>query len=414
MRGRSMLSLAAMSRLSWRYLWRNHRRTLIMLLAISVGVWAMIFMTALMRGMVDQMIEDGIDALPGYVQIHHRAYRDDPNVENSLPPPTSGLRAALESPPANAWAARVKVPAMISSERNSRGVMLLGVDPRAETALGFDPSSIVEGRFLEGPDDQGLVVGRKMLARLETDLGKRVVIMSQDPDNNIADRGFRIVGVFEGKLSAQEEHLVYVALGTSQALLGIGDKVSEIAVTGGDYRDVSALYDSVRKAAGDDVEVLPWTELDTYLGLMLGVMDGFVLIWVCVIFLALSFGLVNTLMMAVFERVREIGLMQALGMKPASILYQVLLESMMLLLLGLLLGNVLAVLSILPIRDGIDLSVVAEGIEMMGASSTLYPALKAKDLILANTVVIVLGILTSLIPAWRAARYRPVEAIAKT
>jgi ABC-type lipoprotein release transport system permease subunit len=414
MNGSSMLSLAAMSRLSWRYLWRNHRRTLIMLLAISVGVWAMIFMTALMRGMVDQMIEDGIDALPGYVQIHHRAYRDDPNVENSLAPPADGLRDVLQAPPVTAWATRVKVPAMISSERNSRGVMLLGVDPQAEIGIGFDPSSIVQGRFLEDRDDQGLVVGQKMLERLETGLGKRVVIMSQDPDNDIADRGFRIVGVFEGKLSAQEENLVYAALGTTQALLGIGDRVSEIAVTGGDYRDVGTLYETVRAAAGAGVEVLPWTELDTYLGLMLGVMDGFVLVWICVIFLALSFGLANTLMMAVFERVREIGLMQALGMRPSSILYQVLLESLMLLVLGLLLGNALAVLSILPIRDGIDLSVVAEGIEMMGASSTLYPALQARDLIMANSVVIVLGILTSLLPAWRASRYRPVEAIAKT
>jgi ABC-type lipoprotein release transport system permease subunit len=118
-------------------------------------------------------------------------------------------------------------------------------------------------------------------------------------------------------------------------------------------------------------------------------------------------------MMAIFERVREIGLMQALGMKPVSILYQVLLESLMLLVLGLLLGNLLAVASIVPIRDGIDLSVVAEGIEMMGAASTLYPALKARDLIMANSVVLVLGILTSLLPAWRASRYRPVEAIAR-
>jgi ABC-type lipoprotein release transport system permease subunit len=116
----------------------------------------------------------------------------------------------------------------------------------------------------------------------------------------------------------------------------------------------------------------------------------------------------------VFERVREIGLMQALGMKPSAILYQVLLESLMLLALGLLLGNVLAVLSILPIRDGVDLSAVAEGFEMMGASSTLYPSLRLRDLVSANLVVIVLGILTSLLPAWRAARYRPVEAIAKT
>jgi ABC-type lipoprotein release transport system permease subunit len=414
MPARSMLSLAAMSRLSWRYLWRNHRRTLIMLLAISVGVWAMIFMTALMRGMVDQMIEDGIDALPGLVQVHDPAYRDDPNIVNNLPVPTAELRDVLGSPPVEAWAMRVKVPAMISSERESRGVTLLGVDAGPEVALGFDLGSIVAGRFLEGPDDQGLVVGRRMLERLETDLGKRVVVMSQDPDNAIADRGFRIVGVFEGKLSAQEDNLIYAAIGTTQEFLGTGDRISEIAVTGGDYRDVDELLGVVRAAFGDTVEVLAWTELDTYLGMMMGVMDGFVLVWVVVIFLALSFGLANTLMMAVFERVREIGLMQALGMRPASILYQVLLESLMLLLLGLLLGNTLAVLTILPIRDGIDLSVVAEGIEMMGASSTLYPSLNPRDLVTANAVVIVLGILTSLLPAWRASRYRPVEAIAKT
>jgi len=414
MPARSMLSLAAMSRLSWRYLWRNHRRTLIMLLAISVGVWAMIFMTALMRGMVDQMIEDGIDALPGLVQVHDPAYRDDPNIVNNLPVPTAQLRDVLGNHPVEAWAMRVKVPAMISSERESRGVTLLGVDPGPEVALGFDLESIVAGRFLEGPDDQGLVVGRRMLERLETDLGKRVVVMSQDPDNEIADRGFRIVGVFEGKLSAQEDNLIYAAISTTQEFLGMGDRVSEIAVTGGDYRDVDELLGAVRAAFGDTVEVLAWTELDTYLGMMMGVMDGFVLVWVVVIFLALSFGLANTLMMAVFERVREIGLMQALGMRPASILYQVLLESLMLLILGLLVGNALAVLSILPIRDGIDLSVVAEGIEMMGASSTLYPSLNPRDLVTANAVVIVLGILTSLLPAWRASRYRPVEAIAKT
>jgi len=414
MPARSMLSLAAMSRLSWRYLWRNHRRTLIMLLAISVGVWAMIFMTALMRGMVDQMIEDGIDALPGLVQVHDPAYRDDPNIVNNLPVPTAELRDVLGNPPVEAWAMRVKVPAMISSERESRGVTLLGVDPGPEVALGFDLESIVAGRFLEGPEDQGLVVGRRMLERLETDLGKRVVVMSQDPGNAIADRGFRIVGVFEGKLSAQEDNLIYAAISTTQEFLGMGDRVSEIAVTGGDYRDVDELLVTVRAAFGDTVEVLAWTGLDTYLGMMMGVMDGFVLVWVVVIFLALSFGLANTLMMAVFERVREIGLMQALGMRPASILYQVLLESLMLLILGLLVGNALAVLSILPIRDGIDLSVVAEGIEMMGASSTLYPSLNPRDLVTANAVVIVLGILTSLLPAWRASRYRPVEAIAKT
>jgi ABC-type lipoprotein release transport system permease subunit len=412
--GRKALPLMAMTRLAWRNLWRNHRRTLIMLLAIAVGVWAMIFMTALMRGMVDQMVEDGIRALPGHVQIHHPQYRDDPNVVNSMPPPDAALLDALGDPLVTAWSTRVRVPAMISSERENRGVTLLGVEPAGELALGFEPESLVEGRFLEGPADKGLVIGRKLLERLETDLGKRVVIMSQDPDNEIADRGFRIVGVYKGKLEGTEEGFVYTGRSVVQSLLGLEDGISEIAVTGSDYRKVDDLENLLKSAAGANAEVLSWMQLESYLGLMMGVMDGFVLVWIIVIFMALSFGLANTLMMAVFERVREIGLMQALGMKPSAILYQILLESLLLLILGLVLGNALAFASILPIRDGIDLSAVAKGMEMMGASSTLYPALKLRDLAMANTVVIILGILTSLLPAWRASQYRPVEAIAKT
>ena len=194
----------------------------------------------------------------------------------------------------------------------------------------------------------------------------------------------------------------------------IGDQVSEIAVLSEDYRDVEEEYRKTLELINDGVEVQRWTDLDRFLGTMLGVMDGFVLVWIIVIFLALSFGLVNTLMMAVFERIREFGLMQALGMKPATILYLVLLESLLLLALGLLLGNLLAWGSVWLMRDGWDLSAVAEGMEMFGATSVLYPALKLKDLLLANVVVMVLGVITSLLPAWRASRYQPVEAISKT
>jgi ABC-type lipoprotein release transport system permease subunit len=408
------LPLSALARLAWRNLWRNRRRTTIMLLAIATGAWAMIFMTALMRGMVDQMVEDGIDTLPGYVQVHDPRYRDDPSIENSLPPPGDAFREAMNAPLVTGWTARVRVPAMVSSERDNRGVTLLGVEPQGEIAVGFDPQSISAGRFLEGPSDSGIVVGAKLLERLETDPGKRIVIMSQGQDNTIADRGFRIVGVYEAQLEAIEETFVYAGRDTVQALLGMGDRVSEIAVAGTDYRDVDALLHHVRKAAGPQAETLPWTELDTYLAAMMKVMDGFVLVWIVLIFIALSFGLVNTLMMAVFERIREFGLMQALGMKPAAIVFQVLLESLLLLLLGLAAGNVLAVASIWPIRDGLDLSVVAQGLELFGAASTLYPALKTGDLVLANTVVVLLGVLTGLLPAWRAGQYEPVKAIAKT
>jgi ABC-type antimicrobial peptide transport system permease subunit len=147
---------------------------------------------------------------------------------------------------------------------------------------------------------------------------------------------------------------------------------------------------------------------------MLNMMDGFVLVWVIIIFLALSFGLVNTLAMAIFERVREIGLIQALGMRPSMIVYQILLESLLLLSIGLTAGNVLAILTIKPLESGLDISVVAEGLAMMGASSMLYPSLTLHDMILANSVVLILGTLASILPAWRAAKLNPVQAINTT
>jgi len=407
------LPAAALMTLSWRNLWRNYRRTLIMLLAVTVGVWAMIFMTALLRGMVDNMVRTGISILPGHVQIHAVAYRDDPSVTHGLPVPEQALLSILNGQDVVAWTGRIKVPAMVSSEQDNRGVTLLGVDPAGELALGFDPTDIEEGRFLDGSDDRGIVIGKKLMERLETRLGKRVVVMSQDPENAIADRGFRVVGVFTADLESREESVVYAGRDVIQAMLGVGTDISEIAILGYDYRTPEALTASIRKVVPADREVLSWLELDPYLSTMMRVMDGFVLVWMVVIFMALSFGLVNTLMMAVFERVREIGLMRALGMRPSGIVYQILVESLLLLMLGLLAGNLLALGTIAWLKDGIDVSAVAKGLEMMGAASVMYPVLEWPDLLLANIVVIVLGIITSLLPAWRASQYRPVEALGR-
>jgi len=400
-------------RLAWRNLWRNHRRTLIMLAAIVVGVWAMIFMTALMRGMVDDMVKDGISALPGHVQIHHPGFRDDPTIANVISPPGGALLEVLNHPEVVAWATRVQVPAVISSERDTRGVTLVGIEPDRERRISFVAEDVTEGHFLESRDDRGLVVGRKLVEKLETGLGKRVVIMSQDQENEITDRGFRIVGIFDSKLTQYEEGYVFGGEGAIQDLLGVGDAVSEVAILGTDYRDVGWLHQMVADAAGSEVEVLPWNELDTYLGSMLVVMDGFVVVWIVVVFLALSFGLVNTLVMAVFERVREIGLMLALGMTPRNILSQIVVESILLLVIGLAIGNLAAWATIEPLKDGIDVSIVGEGMEYFGAASVLYPALYLKDVILANVIVIVLGFFASLSPAWRASRYDPVRAITK-
>jgi len=399
--------------LAWRNLWRNHHRTIIMLAAISVGAWAMIFMTALMRGMVNEMIRDGIRSLPGQVQVHNPAYRDDPSVNNLLATTDVELGEALASEGIDRFASRVRVPAIISSERESRGVTLVGVDPLQERSIEAVGSVTTEGRGIDAVDDNGVVIGRKLADKLDTEIGKRIVLMSQDPDNEVADRGFRVVGFFEANLAAQEESFVFAGRSTVQDMLGIDNRVSEVALTGNDYRHVDELLADTRRALREPDEAQPWYEIDTYLGSMLGVMDGFVFVWMIVVFLALSFGLVNTLVMAVFERVREIGLMLALGMRPSSILMQIVFESSLLLIIGLGIGNALTIATIVPLQGGIDISIVAEGMEMFGASSVLYPELQVSDVILANAVVLILGFIASLSPAWQASRYEPVEAITK-
>lgn len=408
-----MRLLAVLFRLAWRNLWRNHRRSIIMLSAIGVGVWAMIFMTALTRGMVDQMIIDGIKTMPGHVQIHDPKFLDDPSIVNLVSISDAQQKQSFGDSEIVAWASRVKVPAVITSERESRGVTLLGIDPVAEQEISFIEYAEVEGRFLVDSDDNGVVIGKKLAKILETKIGKRVVIMSQDPDNDIADRGFRIVGLYTGSTSAVEEAYAFVGKTTAQKMLRIGNNTTEIVFVGDDYRDVEALYETILQAVDGNVAVQRWYEVNTYLGTMFKVMDGFVIVWDIVIFLALSFGLVNTLMMAVFERVREIGLMLALGMKPGSILGQIIIESMLLLMLGLVAGNFLAWATVTPLQGGIDISIVAEGMEMFGAASVLYPQLNIGDMILASEIVLILGFIASISPAWRASRYKPVEALAK-
>ena len=408
-----MRMLPVLSRLAWRYLWRNHRRTIVMLGAISIGAWAMIFMTALTRGMVDQMISDGISVIPWHVLIHNPGYLDDPSISNRILLSEAELEARFAYAGFTEWASRVRVPAVITSERESRGVTLLGIDPAAERGFSFVDYDAVDGRFLEGADDNGVVIGAKLARTLETEVGKRIVLMSQDPDNDIADRGFRVVGLFHANIESYEDLFVFIGRQTAQKMLRIGDSTTEVVFVGDDYRNVEPTYEKVIAAVDDSVRVSRWTEVDKYLGIMLGTMDGFMLIWVVVIFLALSFGLVNTLVMAVFERIREIGLMLALGMKPSMILGQIIIESMMLLAVGLLIGDALAFATVKPLESGIDISIVAKGMEMFGAASVLYPNLLLKDVVLSNVVVLLLGFLASLSPAWRASRYEPVEAITK-
>jgi len=398
--------------LAWRNLWRHARRTVVMLFALMLGVWAMIFMASLVRGSMEQHIGKEILNLTGHIQIHAPNYVDDPAVDHRFKVPEA-LAKHMQRAPVVAASSRVRVPAVVSSEYDSAGVTLVGIDPQREQGLSFLDASILQGRNLESVTDSGIVIGKKLAERLETGLGRRVVLMSQTVENKIGDRGYRVVGIFKADPQAMETGFVFIGRDVAQDMLGMGQAVSEVAVMTGNREIPDALVDGLR-AVSPGLDVQPWTKVQPLLVLMEQVNNVVLLIWFAVVFAAMAFGLVNTLLMAVFERTREFGLFQALGMTPRFILGQVLVESLILLAIALVLGNLAAWLSVASLHGGIDLSRFAEGLQLVGVSPIIFPALASGDVIVANVVVIVLGVLASLYPAWRASRYVPVEAITRT
>lgn len=399
--------------LAWRNLWRHVRRTLLILFALALGVWSMVTLAALTRGSMEQQLTSAFANLIGHVQIHLPGYRDDPVIDHRFNEPSGALLAALDHPDILAWAARVRVPAVVSSEQESAGITLVGIDPARERNLSFLAKAVQGGHLLKDVDDPGIVIGRKLADRLETALGRRVVLLTQDRANQIADRGFRVIGIFDTEPDVIETSYVFIGLAQAQKLLHIPGAISEIGLITPDRNRLDAVLERLRTAA-PNLDVQPWTQIEPTLKLTESVTDVILMIWYVIVFVAMSFGLVNTLLMAVFERTREFGLFQALGMPPGQILGQVLVESLFLLAVGLAMGNLLAFATLAATADGIDLSAFAKGFEMIGVSPVLYPMLTLDDALSANLLVFVLGLAASLYPAWRAARYVPVEAITRT
>ncbi len=402
--------LALFMALAWRNLWRNSRRTLITFVAISVGVWSMLTLAALMQAWGASAFDAAVRTLTGHGQVHALRYLDDPTVDHRFVPPPA-LRDALETDEVTAWAARVRVPAIVQTARENAPVTLVGIDPDAERGLSFIPASVGAGDYLVN-GGTGLLLGRKLAERLRTGLDKRIVVLSQSASGAIAERGFRVVGIFDAEQEQTETGFVFVARTTAQAMLGIGDDISEISFVLRDVERLPSFLEELRRAA-PALDVVSWSELEPFARAILDISDGTIALWTLIMFILVAFGLVNTLLMAVLERTREFGLVQALGLRPRLLLLQVLLESVLLIGFGVVAGVVTAVLTLLGLHGGIDLSAVAQGGAAVGIGRTLYPRIDVALTIEIAVFVWLMGIVTSLYPAWRAARDVPVATINK-
>jgi ABC-type lipoprotein release transport system permease subunit len=395
--------------IAWRNLWRSPRRTFITLLVVAVGVWSILVFDVMLKAWATSSREASLRTLTGEAQIHANGYLDDPSVSHSMRFPAGKLLRVLSSPSVSGWAARVRVPAVIQSEYRTRSVTFLGVSPRDERTVSDLPSQVVSGRYLLGETDAGIVIGRDLATRLKTRLGKRVIIMAQARDGHLAEASFVIVGLFDGTVPAQDE-FTFTGLTTTQSMVGLAGRISEVSFDAGRTVSLDEVVDTIKRVA-PSLDVEAWTVLVPLAYTIETFSQSYIFIWLMIMFVLMAIGIVNTQLMAVFERTREFGLLQALGMRPGLIVLLVTFESTFLIGIGVFVGVILMFVTLIPFRNGFDLGFLAAGSEMYGAGRILYPVLDPRDAIVFGLIVWLLGIATTLWPARSAARIDPVVAM---
>jgi len=375
----------------------------------------MVFLGALMRGFGDEMVRNGIATLTGHLQVHRKGYRSDPVIQNSITTPGEIAKTLSKDLPAGSrWTPRVRVPAVAVNARYSAGITLVGIAPQREAGVSFIGGALAQGQYLRSEDMVGILVGEALAEKLETAVGRKLVLMSEDARGQIGSRAFRVRGIYRAEMEGTETAFAFVNIRAAQEMLRLGDGISEVSILLPDERETLPVAGALRRDLDPSrYEVDTWEELLPLVTATLKLYDGFLLLWFLAVFIAMGFGIVNTGLMAVFERIREFGLLRALGVRPFGIVKGVLTESFFLLLLGIGAGNLLGFLSVLALsKKGIDLSSLAAGLQYAGISArVIYPSPHVQDLVIANAVVLVLGMVVALYPALKAARFTPVEAM---
>lgn len=398
--------------LARRNFWRQRRRNASLLLAVAIGMAATLAGGFLIRGWQMSTLTETVERFGGSILLHHRAWTDNPKAEFNINLNAATLTALNQS--GLPWIDRIVVPVTLQSEREARGATLMGIHVNRELNETHVQRLRIDGDFLQ-TEQRGIVIGQALADDLETRLGKRIVLLGQNSNNERTELGLKIVGIYHANSESAERANVYVTKALAQRAFALTGKTSEVALSAPNILDTQSevLALQAQLQATSEVTVRDWRDVAPNIWAMYKLVEGMVVIWQIVFLGALAFGLVNTLVAAVLERTREFGLLMAVGMRPRSILQQVLVESWIILFVGLALGGLVSAGIYFWLADGIDVSQFTGGMEFPGMNRPLYPVVFPSDIFSLVSIVLLFGFLASLYPARRAVALDPVAALNK-
>jgi ABC-type lipoprotein release transport system permease subunit len=406
--------------MAWRNLIRGWRRSVIALAAISFGLAACVLVVGLSKGMTYQMTDTAVGTRLGHVTVHASGYNADPQIRRNLPDGGRAILQAARALPGVAASVRLEGEGVVQSARKGVRARFLGVDARGEWRISTVPGSLVEGGFLDAAPAAlsfrrlpSIVIGAKMAERLGTAVGRKVVVHVPG-DAGLA--AFRVRGIYRTASSEFDGTHAFMSLENAQALFDVPDRVTEVTLFVDDPSRAPWVQARLRERLDrTDLEVLRWQERAPKLAAVVEAMDQISWIFYAAVFVAMAFGIANVLFMAVYERMREFGIMRAVGLKPRGLLVTVLLESVVLTATGTGLGLWAGFLLVAWLDEhGLDLAWFSEGLRAFGVGTTIHPRVDLGEVGWPVAIATVTALVSGFFPALRAARLRPAEALRHT
>ena len=402
-------------KIAWRNVWRNKTRSLIILLAVALGLWGGIFSDAFMNGMARQQVYTTIHTETGDIQINRSGFRLNRDLQLRIANADSLSLALQHQAGVKAIAAVTQLTAMVSTTAGSAGVLLNGIDAPAYARVSDLPEHLLQGTFFAGSGSDPALISQRLADKLHLKLHSRLVLTMQTVSGDITYASFRVTGIFRTADNEYDQEMLFVRNEDLKPVIGFpaADASLLVVMLQSDQDAAGEAAQLSRHLAG--LQVQSWEQLSPVLELVTGKTNLITFIFVGIILVALAFGIVNTMLMAVLDRTREIGMLLAIGMKPSRIFGMILLETVFLSATGAVVGVCFGVAGIAWFgRTGINLSMIAEGFNALGYSSIVYPYLAPGFYLILSGMVVVIALVAGWVPAARAMRLRPAAAIRGT
>jgi len=402
------------SGISWRNVWRNSRRSFLTFLTIVAGVTLIIFMRSLQNGGYSQMIEDSIAPLTGHIQIHEKGFWKNMTLEYAfqsdyeLLGKIRGIDSVKEVSP------RIYAGALMICGNSSAGAEILAIEPGAEKRITTMHQYILPGgRYLEEGDSRSVILGSNLASNIGAETGDTVSIVSQGFDGSIAAENLTVRGIFRSPNVSYNRTLALIPFEQGREIFTMEDYVSSYVIRTDDTDYVPVVLQEIKKITGEELEVMPWDELMPEVLQFIAMDRASSHIFVFILYMIVAFGILNTIQMSVFERIRELGIMLSIGTTPGRVFSMVITESFFIAVIGIAAGLVTgAALSYYFTIYPIDFSEYRAEMELYGMSTLVYYAkMKASDFFITSGFVLVLSMVFTFFPARRAAKLDPVRAI---